>query len=296
VNTQKDRIKLDYFWNYSTDFLKLVRVFNLLILVITQYSTRTFIVGEGESIRRIIFEKEIFFISLCTILVASAGYIINDYYDIKIDMVNKPERVVLNKSISRRMALILHFLVNIMAICIAYFFLTLNVAIFVASCGFLLWLYSNYLKRTAFFGNLSISFLAFATLFMVGLFYEKNINFVLLFGFFAFITTLIREIIKDIEDIRGDLHFGCKTLPIVIGIAHTKKVLLGLLLFTVFAIIISERYFNKNIYSYFIIATVIPLLLVIYQLIVAQTKKSFHRLSSLMKMIMVAGISGMVLL
>jgi 4-hydroxybenzoate polyprenyltransferase len=267
---------------------------NLFILAFTQYSTRVFLIGPKEGFYKILLEPKMFFICLCTILVAAAGYIINDYYDIKIDMVNKPGRVVISKYISRRMALVLHPIINGVAITLAYFMLSINVSLFITGCAFLLWLYSNYLKRTAFWGNLSIAFLAFATLFMLGLFYKQNMELILVFGFFAFATTLIREVIKDVEDIRGDMLYGCRTLPIVIGIKRTKFVILFLLGATFVSILFTYSFVNNLAYFYLVIFTTLPLLYETYKITKAERKKDFHYVSTVMKVIMVAGISGMI--
>jgi len=277
------------------DFFKLIRVRNLFILTFTQYFARVFLVGSSLPYYRIILEPEIFFISLCTAMVAAGGYIINDYYDIKIDMLNKPNRVVLNKNISRRMGIFLHILINSGAAILAYFTLSFNVALFILLCSFLLWLYSNYLKRTAFWGNLCIAFLAFATLFMIGLFYKKHIEYILIFGVFAFLTTVVRELIKDVEDIRGDMFHGCRTLPIVIGIKKTKIVLYILMLLVFAALVFSFMFLNNILIVYLILLTILPLIFLVYRLIFAQRKADFHNASTWVKIIMVMGIAGMAL-
>ena len=289
------KIKLIYFLEVIADFFKLIRIQNLLILAFTQYFARVFLIGSSLNYYQVILESEIFFISICTAMVAAAGYIINDYYDIKIDMLNKPNRVVLNKHISRRMGIFLHVAINGSAAVLAYFTLSFNVSLFIILCSFLLWLYSNYLKRTAFWGNLCIAFLAFGTLFMIGLFYKKNMDFILLFGFFAFATTLIREVIKDVEDIRGDMFHGCKTLPIVIGIKRTKIVLYIMIVLMTMCLSFTFLFLNKWLFLYLLVFTIVPMSFLIYKLSIAQQKKDFHTASTLVKIIMIVGIAGMVL-
>lgn len=290
-----NKIKLHIFFLTLNDFLKLVRLQNLIILVFTQYCARIFLISDTKKLIDTIFEPEIFFLALCTVLIASAGYIINDYYDIKIDMVNKPNRVVLNKHISRRLALFFHLLLNFIAISLAYLTLSLNVAIFIFACGFLLWFYSNYLKRTAFWGNLCIGFLAFATLFLLGLYYKNDMRLILLFALNAFFITIAREILKDMEDIRGDILHGCHTLPINIGIKKTKNVVYIIVSTNILLLIIAHVFINFWLSVYFLIFTIIPLLIVCYKLWYAQRIMDFHRLSTWIKILMIIGVMGMVL-
>ena len=281
---------------FLIEFAKLIRLRNLLILGFTQYFTRIFLIGPSKNFQQIIIEPEIYYLIICTMLIAAAGYIINDYYDIKIDMVNKPQRVVLGKSISRRGAILLHVFLNTTAFILAYYYLTLNVVIFLFFCSFVLWLYSNYLKRTPFWGNFSIALLSFATLYIIGLFYKQRINYVLFFGFFAFAATLAREIVKDMEDMKGDDLYDCKTLPIKYGITTTKIFVYVIIMLTLLVLISTFFLVNKYLFLYFMIATAGPYLYLTYRLIQADKRADFASLSLQLKVIMVLGILGMILI
>jgi 4-hydroxybenzoate polyprenyltransferase len=163
-----------------------------------------------------------------------------------------------------------------------------------AICGLLLWLYSNYLKRTILWGNIAIAFLSFSTLAMLALFYERHVNAILFFAFFAFLLTLIRELIKDIEDTKGDEAFGCKTFPIVFGLLKTKQLIYALCFTTSMVLIASILVINFNLYLFFIFFSIVPIIYLAYLLHKAERSIDFTQLSNYAKSLMVVGIIGMV--
>lgn len=277
-------------------FLKLIRIQNLVILLLLQYFGRIFLIDNQLSFIELLSETQLFVLSFSTILVAACGYIINDYYDIKIDMINKPNEVVIGKEISRRNAIILHIILNLIAVSVSYFILSWRVALFMIFCIFLLWIYSNYFKRTAFWGNLIISFLAFSALFILFLYYKSNLERIVFFSTFAFLTTMIREIVKDIEDMRGDEQFDCKTLPILWGIKNTKLLVFVILTATQCLIIGSNYFITSNLYLYLIFFCFIPLLYVGYKFAQADKKSDYNFVNFCIKIVMVFGISGMIIL
>lgn len=232
--------------------------------------------------------------ALSTMMIAAAGYMINDYYDIKIDLINKPERVVIGKSITRRYALFFHTALSVSGVGIGLL-LSWQIAVINFLSAFLLWLYSNNLKRLPFIGNFSIGLLTAASIAVVNLLYPPFNSYILVYALFAMVMTLVREIIKDMEDSKGDNTFGCKTLPIVWGIRKTKTLLYALLLlFSILVLLVNQSYLGLPIY-YFIFFLFAPLGYLLARLIRADTIRDFARLSSLCKLILVLGIVSMAL-
>lgn len=283
-------------WDQFYAFLRLIRIQNLIILLLLQYFGRIFLIDNQLSFIALVTEIPIFVLALSTILVAACGYIINDYYDIKIDMINKPNQVVIGKQINRRNAIIFHVILNFLAVFVSLILLSWRVALFMSICIFLLWIYSNYFKRTAFWGNLIISFLAFSALFILFLYYKSNLERILLFSTFAFLTTLIREIVKDIEDMRGDEIFDCKTLPIIWGVQKTKILVFIILILTLSLILGSNYFITTQLYIYLILFCLLPLLFVSYKLAIADKKTDYNFINFCIKIIMIFGISGMIIL
>jgi 4-hydroxybenzoate polyprenyltransferase len=252
-----------------------------------------------------LFELNFLRLILCTAMVAAAGYIINDYMDVKLDLINKPEQVIVGKNISRRWAMFLHLLLTALSFFIGYS-ISKKIAIAVLGCSFLLWIYSQFLKKTYLAGNLLVSFLSAFSLMILFIFKPNELHStgIYWFALFAFLTTLIREIIKDMEDMKGDNSYQSKTIPIVSGIRKTKKVLLVmvaiemvlcLLNITLFkSISYSSAWSNTGYQIYILVMLVLPLAFCFKLIQLADTKKAFSQLSFYFKLLMLLGILSMV--
>ncbi len=284
------------------DFFRLIRINNILMIAITQVFAYYFLNPTIDFLS--IFDKHFIFLILSTSLVASAGYIINDYMDVKLDLINKPDKVIVGKTISRRWTMLLHFACSLIALVLAYSIgKKVMLAVFISSC--LLWIYSQFLKKTYLSGNILVSILSANTL-LILFFYDKNVlgNGIIVYSIFAFLISLIREIIKDTEDLRGDQQFKCKTLPIVLGVRKTKNILLwlqGILIFLSFTCIsffevlsYSSSRINLMFFMYQLVLVLIPMGYMWWLIKLADTKKDFSKLSFIAKLIMLSGIISMV--
>lgn len=272
---------------FIESILKLTRVGNLIIIALTQYFTAGFLIAMHT-----INDVNLFLLSLSTVAIAAGGYVINDYYDVKIDYINKPERVVIGKSITRRYAILFHIVLSAFGILLG-FYLSWKIAAVNLLSVFLLWLYSNSLKRLPFIGNFTVAFLTGLAVIVVDIFYRTDNSLVIIYALFAFFMTLIREIIKDMEDLRGDNSFGCKTLPIIWGIRKTKILIYIILIIFAATVILLNQLYRALPFKYHIVFLFIPLLWLLYRLIVADMKKDFTRLSIFCKVIMMLGILSM---
>ncbi|AWV98796.1 geranylgeranylglycerol-phosphate geranylgeranyltransferase [Arcticibacterium luteifluviistationis] len=273
-------------------FLELIRWKNLLIIVLTQYAARIFLVGKGQAVMEAVLDEKQFLITLCTVLVAAAGYIINDYFDIKIDQVNKPEEVVIGRFIRRRHAMFAHQFLNISAAVISF---TISFKVFVINvlAMTLLWVYASVFKKKPFIGNFMVAGLTGASLVVMAVYYTDNDLLINIYALFAFGITLIREIIKDIEDIRGDKKFGSTTLPIIWGIRRTKYLLFIFMFWFVTAVIsMGVALQNKKLLIAFVLLG-IPFFYMAYRLYFADRKKHFAQLSFWSKVVMILGILSM---
>ncbi len=227
-----------------------------------------------------------------TIIIAAAGYIINDYYDVKIDYVNKPEKVIVGRHIKRRIVLFSHFALNMAGITLG-FWLSWKIAAINFVAAFLLWVYSNQLKRLPFIGNLLISLLTGASLMVLAVYFERNFYLILNYAVFAFSITIIREIIKDMEDMTGDELYGSKTLPIIWGVARTKVFLFILIFFFIILLFYLSHILGNTILNTFFVILLIPISYFNFLLYKADTKKKFNELSNYCKLFMLAGIFSM---
>lgn len=303
---------------------KLTRFPNLVIIAATQYAMRYLVMEPllpSETFLLQFGDLQFFLLVLSTLFIAAAGYIINDYFDTQADLINKPARVVVGVKISRRVAMILHAILNIIGIGLGVylaFYIKLPALsfVFLLATG-LLWFYSTNYKRQFLIGNLSVAFLTGLVPLMVVLFEipvlnreygqvmirnEASFNYIIAwvggFSFFAFLTTLIREVIKDAEDFEGDMAYGMKTVPIILGIFWTKiavVVLVTLTLLMLLYLLIKYILFSVEPADYislvyFGLFLFIPLIFLIIKVILAKDKHGYGQASFLIKMVMLTGI------
>jgi 4-hydroxybenzoate polyprenyltransferase len=307
-------------------FFKLIRWPNLLFIALTQSLFYYAVVLPVLPNTYYSFSKKLtphvfVMLVLASVFIAAAGYIINDYFDINIDRVNKPGKMVVEKIIKRRWAIIWHIMLTSAGLALSlYVSLHTSLIIFVANigCALLLWVYSTTFKKKLLSGNIIISLLtawvivvlyfAVNTAYLNPLSQPKEIiaamNQIFKFGAvyagFAFIISLIREVVKDIEDIEGDEKYGCKTMPVVWGIPASKVfvgvwavVLIGTV-GVIIAYLLQKGWWLYAAYSFLLI--ILPLVNILRQFYKAQNTGEYHAISTKVKMAMFAGIMSMLLL
>lgn len=274
---------------------RLTRFPNLLIIVLTQYLASIFLAGNEGSKLSTIIDVNLFLIVFSTVAIAAAGYLINDYYDVKIDMLNKPTEVIVGHKLERRQVLIWHSIFNFSGILMGTF-VSVWIGVLNLFAASLLWLYSNQLKRLPLLGNLSVALLTGLSLLVLAFYFRSNYQVIIVYSFFAFGLTLVREVIKDMEDMKGDEAFGCKTIPIMFGIRKTKW-FLYVLIFGIAGSLyaFTHKIQNFSLSTYFILLT-IPSLYLFYRLIKADTKLHFKQLSQYCKWLMIGCILSMTLI
>lgn len=299
-------------------FLRLIRWPNLAFIAITQILFVYCIVhpvmsaaGPTPNIRGIYF----FLLMVSSVLIAAAGYIINDYFDLNIDLINKPDRLVVDKLISRRWVIFWHLFFSISGVFIGFYIdwktnvRFLGLANF--ACVVLLFVYSISLKKKLLSGNIVISALTAWVILVICWcetsnllqrdllvsFTQKITRISLLYAGFAFVISLIREVVKDMEDIEGDRRYGCNTMPIAWGINTTKVfvavwliVLTGALLIVQFYVLVFHWWWSA---LYCILLIIIPLTYIFKKLFSANSPHDYHKLSSYIKLTMFTGILSM---
>jgi 4-hydroxybenzoate polyprenyltransferase len=226
--------------NESYSWLRLIRWKNLIIILFTQFLAWWCIILPCSPI--VLSPVNFILLAISTALIAAAGYMINDYFDIKIDLVNKPEKVVLETTIPRKKAIIFHTLLNVCGLLLAaYVALRANHPEWVllqALCTLLLWFYSTHFKRQFLTGNVVVSLLTALTILALVIyepaissfqsfkFYPSPAMVLIVYALFAFALTLMREIVKDMEDHIGDASEGCKTLPVIKGLNYAGNIVM----------------------------------------------------------------------
>lgn len=281
------------FQDFAGGFLRLIRVQNLLIVVMTQFLARIALVGPRHDWLRILTDPTIWLLSFSTVCIAAAGYIINDYFDVKIDLVNKPQRVVIGRYLKRRVAIGTHQILNVVG-CLIGLYLSKWVFVLDVVSVSLLWFYSARLKREPFVGNVIIALLTAFSLLVLAVYYRQNADIILIYALFSFGISVVREVIKDMQDVRGDARFGCRTLPIIWGLRRTKYLLYVLIAsFIMTLFLIADDLGNQKLALIFLFLLV-PISWLTYRLVYADKRRDFGYLSNLCKIIMLIGILSMI--
>lgn len=264
-------------------FLKASRIPNLLIIGGTQLATAYFLLDQP------VLDLRLLMLVISTMMIAAGGYIINDYYDQKIDMVNRPEKVVIGVDVRRRPALLAHGVSSIAGILLGLW-VSLSVGLVHIFSASLLWYYSNYLRRLPLVGNMAISLLSGLSILIVLVYYRSIHQIAFIYAFFAFLMVLIREVLKDIEDVRGDSAFGVVTVPVIWGI-RGAKVIIYLVVLSGSALLVYFLIIQHNQILRFYFLGLSPLFLwFLYSLARADTQKEYHRLHLFCDTIVFSGL------
>lgn len=301
-------------------FFKLIRWPNLVFIALTQILYRFFVIrfvyaNYSYGIEKMKLATPLFYwLVLASVCIAAAGYIINDYFDVNIDLINKPGRLIIGRYVKRRWAIFFHIFLSLsgflLSCYVGYRIKNKYIPLFNFVAIAALWFYSTTFKKKLLIGNILISLLT-AWVIMVITFAEYRFQLVpgnqlwkglLKFSFayagFAFIISLIREVIKDMEDMPGDAQHNCKTMPILWGLQVTKvfiavwlivciAVIAGILIY-----VIQLGWWLACLYSLLFI--LIPLAWILRKLYDANTPVDFHKLSNAVKLVMLAGILSMI--
>jgi len=290
-------------------FLKLVRIPNLLMIVLTQ-SLLKFGLLNGFGISITLSTLGFSLLCISTICIAAAGNVINDIYDLDTDKINKPERIIIGSKISINTAYGIYIILSVIGVGIGFYLSNLIgkpsfSAIFIIISA-LLYLYATYLKNILIVGNLVISFLVSFSIIIVGLYdlmpaitpenqqtQSTVFSIILDYALFAFLLNWLREMVKDQQDIKGDYNSGRNTLPIAIGSKRANLVIFIIGILPIAAVIYYlYQYLFNNIWAvlYVLLLIIAPLLYFQINIWTAESKEEFANLSTLLKMIMLLGI------
>lgn len=304
---------------YMRDLLILIRYKNLIIIGFIQWMMHTCIIYPLLVPYKVppATPDIAFWLLICSsVLIAAGGYVINDYFDVRIDEINRPGRVVVGRSVTKRVAMRIYQLLTVVGLLIG-----LGLALWARNVTFgflflaitgLLWFYSASYKRQFLVGNLIVALVAALVPFMVGFMeiaflrnvYGELLDFTPLvpsvmtwiggFTLFAFLVTLLREVVKDMEDVDGDREMECRTMPVVWGLSRTKLVVYGLvvvILVIAGGFVFTNHFPNDSItLRYYLVGIVMPLACFVYIMMRAKEQRSLHQASSFLKFIMIVGI------
>ena len=272
-----------------------VRGYNIPIIVLAQYLASIFILAPEKRALSIIFDFNLFILVLASSLTIASGYIINSFYDSKKDLINRPNKTHLDRLVSQKTKLYVYFSLNFFVTLIA-FFVSGRAFIFYSVYIFLIWFYSHKIKKYPLVGNLMAAFLAVLPFFGILLYYKNFYEVIFFHAVFLFLLLLIREMIKDLENIRGDLANDYQTIPIVRGEVISKRIITLLLMLTVVPVYYLVNIFDVGYMDIYFYVCFIILIFFGIRLWKSNTKEQFLQLHNTLKFLIVAGVFCIVLI
>lgn len=299
-------------------FLNLIRWKNLLMIALMQYLIKYALLlpfKVSHSISTTLNDFHFFLLVLATLLIAAGGYVINDIYDVETDKINKPNLRIIDKHITEKTAFTLFMVLNVIGVGIG-FYLANSIGksgffaiFFVASA--LLYIYSSSLKQIAVVGNIIVSIVVALSILLVAVFelipvmYANNqavqttfIKIIIDYAVFAFMINLVREMVKDLEDIKGDQKAEITTLPVLLGKDRANKIVFIISLIPILSItyyIITFLFKQQLVVGYFLILVIAPLIYVSIKIFNAKEKSDYKHISLILKLVMLTGMLSLLL-
>lgn len=272
-----------------------VRGYNIPIIIIAQYFSAIFILAPEKRALSILLDFDLFIIVLASSLAIASGYIINNFYDSKKDLINRPSKSMLDRLVSQKTKLNVYFAMNFIVALLAII-VSWRAFLYFSVYIFLIWYYSHRIKKLLFIGNLTSAFLSVLPFFAIFLYYKNLYEVILGHAAFLFLLLLIREMIKDLENIKGDLANDYRTVPIVYGEVVSKKIITFLTIATIIPVYVLIEIFDVGYMDIYFYCCLIILIFFLLYLWKSNTKEQFVILHNVLKFLIVAGVFSIILI
>jgi len=272
-----------------------IRGYNILIIILAQYLSAVFIMAPEKRALEVILDFNLFIIVIVSSLSIASGYIINNFYDSKKDLINRPNKSMLDRLVRQKTKLQVYFTINFIVFLLA-FLVSFRAVLFFSTYIFLIWFYSHKLKKIVVIGNLTASFLAVLPFFAILLYY-KNLYFqIFAHATFLFLLILIREMIKDLENIKGDIANDYQTIPVLFGESFSKKIITLLTVSTIIPIYFLIEIFEVGYMDIYFYVSLIILIFFLHLLWKSNSKPDYLKLHNILKFLVVCGVFCIVLI
>ena len=273
-----------------------VRGYNIPVIVIAQYLSAIFILApENKRALSVLLDFNLFIIVLVTSFTIASGYIINSFYDSNKDLINRPNKSQLDRLVSQKTKLNVYFTVNFIVALLACL-VSFRAVLFFSTYIFLIWFYSHKLKKIVIIGNLTASFLAVLPFFAILLYYKSIYPQIFAHATFLFLLILIREMIKDLENIKGDIANDYQTIPVLYGESFSKKIITLLTISTIIPIYFLVDIFEVGYMDLYFYLSSIILLFFLQKLWKSNSKPDYLKLHNILKFLVVSGVFCIILI
>lgn len=272
-----------------------VRGYNILIIVLAQYLSAIFILAPKKRALDVLLDVNLFLIVILSALTIASGYIINNFYDSAKDLINRPNKSMLDRLVSQKTKLQVYFSINFIVFFLA-FFISFRAVLFFSCYIFLIWFYSHKLKKIVFIGNLLASVLAVLPFFAILLYYKNFYAQIFAHATFLYLLILIREMIKDLENIKGDIANDYQTIPVLFGEKTSKQIITVLTLGTIIPVYFLVEIFEVGYMDIYFYVSLIILLFFLQLLWKSNDKMDYLKLHNILKFLIVFGVFCIVLI
>ena len=271
---------------------KAIRIPHLFGIVLVQFLTASYLIKVPNEV---VLSWEFILLTVSITILGAAGFLINDYYDQKIDLINRPDRVVVGIHLRRRLVLAAHMGLSILAIMIGLW-IELWLGLFNFFASFMLWLHSNYFRRVLLLGNIMVALMHVMIILVVAMYFQAYNTLLLAYSLFAYLAIFIREIVKDLRGVRGDATYGAETISVIWGIRAAKKfIYLSIFCGIICIIYFLDGKFPTNSGTYFL--ALMPFLVwFIYRIYTADTQSHYRTLKKSIDWIILSGILSIFLI
>ncbi|MFS4468612.1 geranylgeranylglycerol-phosphate geranylgeranyltransferase [Maribacter sp. 2210JD10-5] len=272
-----------------------VRGYNILMIALAQYLASIYILSPDLPLREVVFDANLFVIVLASTFVIAAGYIINNFYDAEKDLINKPRKSMLDRLVSQRFKLSTYFVLNFLAVFSASY-ASFRAVLFFSAYIFGIWFYSHKLKKVPFVGNFVSATLAITPFFAVFVYYKNFEPVIFVHAMFLFLLILAREMIKDLENISGDMAQNYRTIPIIYGGRISKICIAILIILTLIPSLLLIYKFDVGFMNLYFAGCIILLILFLILLLKSTTKRHYVWLHNILKLIIIVGVFSILLI
>ncbi|OIQ17611.1 MAG: ubiquinone biosynthesis protein UbiA [Flavobacterium sp. MedPE-SWcel] len=266
-----------------------VRGYNILIIVLAQYLSAIFILDKESRALDVLLDVNLFLIVLASSLTIASGYIINNFYDAKKDLINRPKKSMLDRLVSQQTKLHVYFALNMLVVLLA-FLVSWRALLFFSAYIFLIWFYSHKLKKYPVVGNLTAAFLAVLPFFGILMYFKNFYEVIFAHAAFLYLLILIRELIKDLENIKGDLANSYRTIPVMFGEKVSKQIIALLTFFTIIPVYLLIDVYSVGYMDVYFYAGMVVIVYFLIQLWRAETQKQYLQLHNILKLLIVTGV------
>ncbi|AOW17320.1 ubiquinone biosynthesis protein UbiA [Polaribacter vadi] len=277
------------FLKKAFSLISVVRGYNILVLIFAQYLASIFIFSPEKSISHVIFDLHLHYIVLATVCVVAAGYIINNFYDDKVDRINRPLKTGLDNYVRQETKLRLYFFLNFVGFLFG-FFVSWKAGLFFAVYIFGIWFYSHKLKKYPFTGLISATSLTLMPFFVIFVYYKNFSDIIFIHAIFLFLVIMVRELIKDLQNMKGAIANNYDTFPIVYGEKKTKQLSILLLFLTLIPIFFLFQYPALSYMKYYFYFAIVSLLFLAFYLWKSTERNQYRFLHNVLKILLLIGV------